>query len=138
MHTPSSGFSSGFSLIELMVVVAIIAVLTTIGVPIYQDYSVKANVIASLAEASRYKTAVALCYIEQGSFSDCDGGSLGVPAAHSRISTVESGKIVLNPEVDCDQDTTTTNSFTLQPSVSSDGAISWAVTDDASQCGRYL
>jgi len=50
---------SGFTLIELMIVVAIIGILAAVAVPAYQDYAVRARASEGLELASGYKTTVA-------------------------------------------------------------------------------
>lgn len=71
----------GFTLIELMVVIGIIAILSAIGVPAYQNYLRKAALTDMLQTFVPYRTAIELCALDHGGVERCDAGSNGVPSA---------------------------------------------------------
>jgi type IV pilus assembly protein PilA len=58
----------GFTLIELMIVVAIIGILAAIAIPAYQDYTIRAQVTEGLNLAAPVKTAIAEYYANNGTW----------------------------------------------------------------------
>ena len=71
---------SGFTLIELMIVVAIIGILAAIALPAYQDYTKRSHVSEGLSLAGAAKTAVAEYYSSLGLLPDSNANA-GLAAA---------------------------------------------------------
>ncbi len=74
----------GFTLIELMIVVAIIGILAAVAIPAYQDYVVKAKLSKVQSTMAPIKTALAMYLQEQGGF----------PATAAAVSTTDSSKLL--------------------------------------------
>ncbi len=76
--------ASGFTLIELMIVVAIIGILASVAIPAYQDYTAKAQATEALSILGGLKTPVAEAISQTGNISGC-----AVP-----VGTTSTGKYV--------------------------------------------
>jgi type IV pilus assembly protein PilA len=117
----------GFTLIELMIVVAIIGILAAIGAQIYIDYARRALVSEGLTLASGAKTSVTEYYSSKNSLpADNPSAGLSTTISGNAVSsiTVESGQIIIvyNDKTGASGDT-----IILSPDTSS-GSVKWSCT----------
>jgi len=138
----SNRVQKGFTLIELMIVVAIIGILAAIAIPAYQDYTIRAQVTEGLNLASSAKAAVAETFSSTSVWpaNNTDAGLDGTPANIS-------GKYVVSVGVSAGGQITVTygnqahaniggaaaadETLIITPFTSPNGDVSW-------QCGSFV
>jgi prepilin-type N-terminal cleavage/methylation domain-containing protein len=84
-----SNLQKGFTLIELMIVVAIIGILASIAIPQYSDHLSRTRAAAAAAEIDSLKVAITVCVADSGSFTGCDLGNGGVPASITTTKNIK-------------------------------------------------
>jgi len=120
----------GFTLIELMIVVAIIGILAAVAIPAYQDYTIKAKIGNALTAVDSLKTAVGVCIQEAGGVTTgCTTGSNGIPAftptKEVARATVSGGTITATLETGIGQNIDG-GTITFTPTVGT-SAVTWDV-----------
>lgn len=121
----------GFTLIELMIVVAIIGILAAVALPAYQQYTKKAKFSEVVLATQAVKTAVEICAQDQDDVTVCDGGTNEVPAdiasgsGTGRLDSISTAAGVITATA-ISTDGLSGETYTLTPAYAG-GKVTWTV-----------
>ena len=136
----------GFTLIELMIVIAIIGILAAVALPAYQDYTKRARYTEVVSLTGGIKTAVELCTQEAGgaiALCGSGAGALGDQGIRSAVAAAEDSALVTTATTAAGIITMTPtaangivagDTYILEATVSANGQISWT-NDGATASG---
>ena len=120
---------NGFSLIELMIVVAIIGILIAIALPSYQTYIRRAHYVEIVQATTPYKMSIQECFQVTNDLSECGAGQNGVMTGTDTSTGVvqsiqidNAGKITVTPQTK--YGLTAADDYVLTPTVKQ-GQLLW-------------
>jgi type IV pilus assembly protein PilA len=123
----------GFTLIELMIVVAIVGILAAVAIPAYQDYTIRAQVSEGLSLASAAKAAVVESYGSNGSWPAGNteaglGDKANIKGKYVKSVEVAANVVTVTFGQEANSAITTNNTLTFTAGLSANGDVAW-------QCG---
>ncbi len=116
----------GFTLIELMIVIAIVGILAAIALPAYQDYTIRARVSEAVASAGACKTQVTEYYDTKGNMpTGAQAGCTDADSTYALAPVIAAGVITMTTSADTALGAAASKTFTLSPNVASTNITGW-------------
>lgn len=131
-HLVSYRHYKGFTLIELMIVIAIVAILATVAIPSYQNYTKKAAVTELVEAAAPYKGEVELCIYNTDDISHCNAGSNGIQKNMNEKGRIQSIQVAGGVITVVGKGTLEGVSYSLIPKGNGVEGVSWTI-----DCGEH-
>ena len=126
----------GFTLIELMIVVAIIGILAAVALPAYQDYTIRAKVTELVLTASGFKTSIATKSQSDGTLASSGAGlTVSTGGRVATGSVTNAGLITVAGSI---ATIGTDVTITLTPSFGAGGRIAWQCATGNSDQWKYV
>ena len=131
MRRTSKFAAHGFSLVELLITLAIIGIITSIAIPSYTSYTRRAYFSEIVQAAAPYKVGVFECFNDLSALSGCNGGTNGVPTNRTTAVggvtsvTVTDGVITVTPV--SQHGIKASDTYVLTPT-GTEGILTWAAS----------
>ncbi len=141
----SNSFTKGFTLIELMIVVAIIGILAALAIPAYQDYTVRSKVSEAFSLVTAAKLAVTEGAADAGSLGDIDITKLGYiyDGASKYVQSIEIRNngvihVTLSPRGVGGSPSMNGETLVFTPTEANDGKLIWSCSVSGADKFKYV